>query len=431
MSHRLTAGGYPPLAMDDATNLRTRARAAMGSGTGYMIVGTVVAAVAAYLFQLVAGRSLGPTAFAPITVLWTIQFLAFTTVFMPIEQLTIRRLNATEVAAAPWRLFALAIAGTTLVSVAFAAATRDRLLDGQWVYVAITGVLIVAYGLFALGRGLLAGRRRFREYGLSTLAESVFRLVLAIALLAAGFGTVGVAWTLVSGALVVYLWAPFSQERGAGGDLPVEAGTATALAGFVAATAAAQTLVAAGPLVVGALGAAAAEVSVFFETFLLFRAPLTVAYSLVARVLPPFTRLVEDGGIATLRKWTTRLVVAAATLSTGAYFAAHVVGPALVEVLLGAEFRPASDVAAYAAAGVVLATASLFMQQVLIAMRSTTTMAFAWGAGIVTAGIVIAITDGTASGRVGAGFLAGEAVAAAALAAIILFRPPATGPRTP
>ena len=29
----------------------------------------------------------------------------------------------------------------------------------------------------------------------------------------------------------------------------------------------------------------AAQVSVFFETFLLFRAPLTVSYSLIARVL--------------------------------------------------------------------------------------------------------------------------------------------------
>jgi len=42
-----------------------------GTGTAYMIVGTLIAAIAAYLFQLVVGRSLGPTEFAPITVLWT------------------------------------------------------------------------------------------------------------------------------------------------------------------------------------------------------------------------------------------------------------------------------------------------------------------------------------------------------------------------
>jgi O-antigen/teichoic acid export membrane protein len=386
-----------------------------------MVVGTLVAAIAAYLFQLVAGRALGPTEFAPITVLWTIQFLAFTTVFMPIEQLTIRRLNATEVAAAPWRLFAFAIAGTTVISVGFAIATREQLLDGEWAYVVITGALIIAYGLFALGRGLLAGRRRFREYGLSTLAESVVRLLLASAFLLAGLGTIGIAWTLVSGALVVYLWNPFSRERGEGTG-PVETGTGIALAGFVAATAAAQTLVAAGPLVVGALGATAAEVSVFFETFLLFRAPLTVAYSLVARVLPPFTRLVESGRVDVLRTWAFRIAGATALLAGAAYAIGHAIGPDLVQLMLGEEFRPAADVAAYAASGVVLATVALFMQQILIAMRATSTLAGVWLTGVVIAAVVIAVTTGTASGRVGAGFLAGEAVATAGLAIIVMIR---------
>jgi O-antigen/teichoic acid export membrane protein len=414
--------GYPPTLMTaPRATPRRRARDLMGSGTGYMVVGTLVAAVGAYLFQLVAGRALGPTDFAPITVLWTIQFLAFTTVFMPIEQLTIRRLNAKEVAAAPTRLFTVAIAATTVVSVAFAIVTRDRLLEGRWVFVVITGALIVAYGLFALARGLLAGRRRFKEYGLAVLAESLLRLALAIVLLLAGFGTVGVAWTLVAGALVVFLWNPFSRERGSGVG-PVEAGTGVALVGFVTATAAAQTLVAAGPLVVGALGASAAEVSVFFETFLLFRAPLTIAYSLVARVLPPFTRLVESGRLASLRTWTVRLTAGAAVLATIAYFTGHVIGPSLVEILLGAEFRPASDVAAYAAAGVVLATIALFLQQILIAMHDTTLLAVVWMAGIATAVAVIAITAGTASGRVGAGFLAGEATATAGLAIAVMAR---------
>jgi len=385
-----------------------------------MVIGTFIAAIAAYLFQLVAGRSLGPTEFAPITVLWTVQFLAFTTVFMPMEQLTIRRLNASEISAAPWRLFGLAIAATTAVSVGFAIAARERLLDGQWIYVVVTAALIVAYGFFALGRGLLAGRRRFREYGLSTLAESVLRLVLAIALLAAGFGTVGVAWTLVSGALVVFFWSPFKTDLEPAA--PVETGTAVALAGFVAATAAAQTMVAAGPLVVGALGATAAEVSVFFETFLLFRAPLTVTYSLVARVLPPLTRLVDSGGLEKLRKWTIRLAVVAAVLSTVAYFVGYWIGPALVEILLGAEFRPTSDVAAYAAAGVVIATAALFIQQSLIAMRATTSLARVWFAGLVAAAIVIAVANGTPSGRVGAGFLVGEIVAGLGLVVVVMLR---------
>lgn len=403
-------------------NTRDHARSLLASGTGHMLVGTFVAAVAAYLFQLVAGRSLGPTAFAPITVLWTVQFLAFTTVFMPIEQLTIRRLNAAEVHAAPWRLFVITIGATTVVATAFAVATRDRLLDGEWIYVIITAILIVAYGMFAVARGLLAGRRRFREYGLSTLAESVLRLLLAIGLLALGFEAVGVAWTLVSGALVIYFWKPFRSEREDGRHQPTETGVSVVLVGFVAATAAAQTLVAAGPLVVGALGATAAEVSVFFETFLLFRAPLTVSYSLVARVLPPFTRMVEAGGAATLRRWATRITLAAGGTAAIAFVVGNALGPDIVEIFLGAEFRPQADVAAFAAAGVVLATASLFVQQALIAMRATVPLAVVWIVGVSVAIVVIALAGGTPSERVAGGFLAGEAVAAAGLAGAVVWR---------
>lgn len=383
-----------------------------------MIVGTFVAAVAAYLFQLVAGRSLGPHAFAPITVLWTIQFLAFTTVFLPIEQLTIRRLNSDAPERTPWRLFFAVIALTAIIATAVSVATRDRLLDGEWVFVGITAVLVTAYGVFALGRGFLAGNRRFREYGLTTLAESVLRLVAASLLLAAGFGTVGIAWTLVIGSAVVLFWRPFAGEPSR--DADVESGTAAALGAFVAANASAQALVAAGPLVVGGLGASAGAVSVFFETFLLFRAPLTVAYSLVARVLPPFTRLVEEGRWRTLRRWTLRLAGLAAIGAVGGYFVGRALGPAAVEILLGAEFRPAPDIAAYAASGVVLATVALFAQQVLIAMKATGRLAVVWLLALTSAAVTVAVTTGLPGSRVGLAFLVGESLALVGLVAAVM-----------
>ncbi|NIS31830.1 MAG: hypothetical protein GWO04_18595, partial [Actinobacteria bacterium] len=93
----------------------------------------------------------------------------------------------------------------------------------------------------------------------------------------------------------------------------------SALASFVAANAASQTIVAAGPLVVGFLGAPSKDVSIFFETFLLFRAPLTVAYNLVSRVLQPFARLVAEGRVGVLRTWTVRLAVGGALMSAAGY----------------------------------------------------------------------------------------------------------------
>jgi len=385
------------------------ARAVPGSGTGYMVVGTLIAAVAAYLFQLIAGRVLGPTEFAPITVLWTIQFLVLTIVFVPMEQLTIRRLSVAEPDAAPWRLFIGVILAAVIVSTTFAAATLDRLLEGEPVYLAIVAALIAGYGGFALARGLLAGHRRFKEYGLSTLAESALRLALAVLLLAAGVGAVGLAWTLVAGSLVVWIWLPLRHEPRRTGQVSPLSGTG--LATFVAANAASQTIVAAGPLVVGALHATSAEVSVFFETFLLFRAPLTVAYSLIARILPPFTRFVQSGNRHIIRVWAFRLGALGAIGGGLGYAVGRVIGPDVVSFLLGSEFRPTDTLAAYAAAGVAIATVALFSQQILIAMRSTGKLAVSWMVGLAAAAITVGLAGGRPSVRVGAGFLVGEVVA--------------------
>jgi len=374
-----------------------------------MVVGTLIAAVAAYLFQLIAGRVLGPTEFAPITVLWTIQFLVLTIVFVPMEQLTIRRLSVAEPDAAPWRLFIGVILAAVIVSTTFAAATLDRLLEGEPVYLAIVAALIAGYGGFALARGLLAGHRRFKEYGLSTLAESALRLALAVLLLAAGVGAVGLAWTLVAGSLVVWIWLPLRHEPRRTGQVSPLSGTG--LATFVAANAASQTIVAAGPLVVGALHATSAEVSVFFETFLLFRAPLTVAYSLIARILPPFTRFVQSGNRHIIRVWAFRLGALGAIAGGLGYAVGRVIGPDVVSFLLGSEFRPTDTLAAYAAAGVAIATVALFSQQILIAMRSTGKLAVSWMVGLAAAAITVGLAGGRPSVRVGAGFLVGEVVA--------------------
>jgi len=396
-----------------------------GSGTTYMVVGTLIAAVAAYLFQLIVGRSLGPTAFAPIAVLWTIQFLVFTTVFMPMEQLTIRRLNLEVPRAAPWGLFLTLIAASVAGSVLFGALTLDRLFEGDPGYLITLAALIAGYGGFALGRGFLAGRRRYREYGLSTFAESMLRLALAVALLIAGVGALGLGWTLVAGSLVIWLWSPFRGERKRESGAARETGSAGTLATFVSANAASQTIVAAGPLVVGAMGAPEAEVSVFFETFLLFRAPLTVSYSLIARVLPPFTAMVERGELHTVRRWAARIAGLGAILAAAAYFVGLLVGADMVALMLGEEFRPTDQLAAMAAAGVTLATVALFDQQLLIAMRSTRRMAAAWILALLVAALAIWPDAASPSIRVGRAFLAGEVTALIALTFAILKRRPA------
>ena len=390
------------------------------SGTTYMVVGTLVAAVAAYLFQLIAGRVLGPVDLQPIVVLWTVQFLIFTIVFVPMEQLTIRRLTASEVRAAPWRLFLGLIAVSTAGAVLYGFFTLDSQFDGDPWYLLILAALIAVYGGFALGRGFLAGRLRYREYGLAVFAESMLRLVLAIALLAIGVGPLGLSVTLVAGGLVVWVWVPLLGERIRDRGVAREAGSVGMMTTIITANASAQTLVAAGPLLVIALGGNDAAQSIFFETFLLFRAPLTVSYSLIARVLPPFSAMFERGDIATLRKWAIRISAAGAVAAAAVYGGGLLVGADAVGLLLGDEFRPTAELAALAAAGTTVATVALFEQQVLIAMRSTRLMAAAWVVAIAVAGAALLIGGSSASLRVGRAFLIGEVTALVALTIAVM-----------
>ena len=64
----------------------------------------------------------------------------------------------------------------------------------------------------------------------------------------------------------------------------------------------------------------------FFETTLLFRAPLTVSYNLISRVLPPFTRMVDRGEEATLRTWALRIGIGGAALAALGYVAGLAAG---------------------------------------------------------------------------------------------------------
>ena len=406
---------HPLLPADAGASDRLR------SGTTAMVAGTLVAAIAAYLFQLIVGNALGPADFAPISVLWTIQFLVFTTVFMPMEQLTIRRLSAVEPKAAPWAIFGGLIATATAATVLFGHLTLDRLLAGDPWYLVILAFLILGYGGFALGRGFLAGRLRYRDYGVTTLAESVLRLVLAAALLAAGVGALGVSVTLVAGSLVIWLWSPLRGERRRDRGAEREPGSVGTLATFITANASAQTIVASGPLIVGGLGAPDREVSIFFETFLLFRAPLTVSYSLIARVLPPFTAMMERGEHGALRRRAVWIAAAGAGGTALAYAFGLTFGAGMVELLLP-KFRPEAELAAIAAAGMTLATVALFEQQVLIAMRATRRLAGSWLIALLAAVLVIAFDGSEPSIRVARAFLAGEATALIALTAAILTR---------
>jgi len=399
-------------------------------GTLDIVLGSFVAGVAAYIYQFLGGRILGAHGFAPIGALLTAHFLAFVIILLPIEQLVIRRITlGSRGWVVPWRAELLAGA-TAVLAAAVVWVTTDTYFEGNTAFVWFVVATVVLHFFFAVGRGYLAGFRRFREYGIASGGASVIRLALSLAIVFISPTVVGFAWAHILGPLIIFLFRPFRTPKrapaGSRGPLAEHEVAAVdergLLTGLVLSSAASQALLLAGPLVAGWLGATAAEFSILYATLLLARAPLTFGYNLLARVLPPFTEMAARGERSELRSWARGIAIAGLFLGIVAAGLGYLLGPPIVALAFGGDFRPAAAVAAFAAGGVVFAGAGLFIGQVLVARGQAVRLAASWFVAVVAAAAVVALPLGDPVLRVAAAFLAGEAVALGALVVSALLR---------
>ena len=254
---------------------------------------------------------------------------------------------------------------TALVGLAVAAvvvwASADTYFDGDSSFVWFVIATVGFHFFFVVGRGYLAGHRRFRSYGYASGAASMLRLAIALLVVIVGPTVTGFAWAQVLGPLVIFFWRPWrtpdERRTGSRGELEDEhveqVGEKGLLSGLVLSSAASQALLLAGPLVAGALGATAAQFSITYATLVLARAPLTLGYNLIARVLPTFTEMAARGERRELRSWARGMGIAGVALAFVGAGIGAILGPPMVAVAFGDGFRPSATVAALAAAGVV------------------------------------------------------------------------------
>ena len=134
-------------------------------GTLDIVLGSLVAGLGGYAYQFIGGRALGEEGFAPIGVLLTAHFLAFVIVLMPIEQFVIRRLTIGRRGwVVPGRAIALVV--STAAAAAFVVSVAgDDYFTSRREFVMFVLLTVVVHFFFAVGRGYLAGFRRFRAYG--------------------------------------------------------------------------------------------------------------------------------------------------------------------------------------------------------------------------------------------------------------------------
>lgn len=385
------------------------------SGTLTMVVGTTAIALGALAFQVISGRVLGPDEFSAVGVAWTLVFFVFTVVMIPIEQFITRRLTLSgghwegpRTDLVPIALaFVVAIAGSAL----FVTATLERFFNGDPWFVVATSTAVGARGILAIGRGFLAGRRRFVAYGVATGLEGLVLVPAAIAAWLVAPSAIAFTWILTIAPLSILLIHPFARVAFRDALAATKPQNASFLGALVIATGASQIVLAGGPVVVGLLGGSASAVSIYFITFTLFRGPVTSSYNLIARVLPDFTTLAARGNHEELRRWAVRIGFAAIATTACFGLAGYVLGAKVVGAIYGTDFSPQQLVAGLGAAAVGSALAGLFVGQILVGRGEGNAMAAIWVVALIAAGITVGVVRTDPLLRVATAFLVGELVA--------------------
>jgi len=390
-----------------------------------MLVGAVVGGLSAYLFHALGGRGLGADAYAPIGVMWTIAFITVAVVYVPVEQWVTRETTRGLDPLAGGRRLLVTVVLVAMSLAALAAGVTLSSLTGEvGVHVIQMLVLVGGYGFFRVGMGMLEGRGRFGRVGWMLCAEGALRLSAAAVVLTTGGGAVGLGWAMAAAPWVAFL---FAFWRGNKSDTPSVAG-AVFVQQYVAGSLAAHILVAAAPLVVTYMDATPAQVSVTFIVFVLFRAPVTLMYSLQGRILPPLVRMFTRGEEEPLRKLGGRLWALTAGLAVLAGLFGFFLGPQVVRLLMSSVFVPSALVAALVLSGTMMAAGVQLIGQILVAKSTTGRLATAWILGLLAAALVVWFSPNGPVLTVAVGFWVGEAIALALVGSMAMSRRSLAGP---
>ena len=392
-----------------------------------LLLGAVASAAGIYIFQVVAARALDERAYAPLTVLWTVQYLVFAIVLHPGETYVAREVLSSgprseavrEAIGAVFVMTAALAMGAGVAGLLLA----DQLLGGDRSLAGVAVAVVVTYGAFVVVRGVLLGAGREPAYAWATASEALLRTALLLALIGVGRGstTASLAWTLPSGAVAVVVWYLLRNARGrfcwprwgggrSLGFLGVSAGAALA----------AHTLLAGAPVLLAVDGANPGDVSTAFVAFTLARAPLVLGFGgLLAQIVPRVLHLQQQGEDGALQAALLRLLAVSSALTGVAALLGAALGPGLVALVFGDDLAPGRGAAALVSAGSVLAGAGLLVTQAAVALGRVRWLPLPWLLGLCAAALLWTTLPGQDVLRVSTAFAGGELVALTVLSLVV------------
>jgi O-antigen/teichoic acid export membrane protein len=412
------------------TLARVRGSNPLPEGTLEVGVGLAIAGVTAYGFTVVAARALGPTDYAPLSVLWAMVFVAGPGFFLPIEQEVSRALAARRargVGTGPVirraALFGALIALLLFVAMlVLSPILVSHLFSGDWLLFVGLVLGMLGYCVEHLARGTYSGLGRFRPYSVVVGGEALLRFLACVLLAVAGVGYAGWYGLALGVAPVVAVIISMRGQHGMvteGPDAPWSE-LSGALGALLIGSVLAMVLVNGGPIAMQILAGDDQQelVSQFFTAVIIARIPLFLFQAVQAALLPKLSALASAGKFDEFRIGFRKLVTVVAGVGSVAVVAAFLIGPWAISLLYGPEFDLTHRTVGLLAAGSVLFMLAQAMAQAVIALGGHTKMALCWLAAVATFVIV------TAAGtdlylRVEVGLLAGCAVACLGMAALV------------
>jgi O-antigen/teichoic acid export membrane protein len=321
---------------------------------------TVLTALCGYAVLYLAARNLEPEGFSVFGVFWGAFGLVTGAANGLLQEATreVRSTGHVPVVSGP-RTHPMRVAAMVGVVAAAAIAASSPLWSGhvfiesQWLSVALLSVGLAGFCLHATLLGMLAGVGRWTQYGALMVTDAGIRVAVAATTFVIGWGLVGYLWATVAGALAWLILLIASPSTRAAAALMTPGGTATFLRGAahsIAAAGASAILVMGFPVLLkatsGDLGAAG---GVVILAVTLTRAPLLV----------PLTAMQGNLIAHFVDQRTDRLralvapALAVVALGAVGIVAAGTLGPWLLRVAFGEEYRAGGALLAWLTAAAV------------------------------------------------------------------------------
>jgi O-antigen/teichoic acid export membrane protein len=403
----------------------TTATRATSLSLGFVAACIAVSGLLTYVYLAVVARSSTPADYSYFGAFWSLALIVGFGAFLPIEQALAHALQDRGGRRAVLRSAATVAGGIAAAQLVLLAAVSPLLwpaIGGRPATLVALGALCLVSAAQFVVRGVLVGLGRLRMHGLVLLGDSALRVLLASGVALIGSAdSATFAWTLVAAVALAHvpMLPGLVRRAGTGHDnaghddaghdsalRPLGAAVAPLLLGALCA----QLLLNGIPVLVSAVASAAEQgrAGQFLAAFTLARIPLFVLVPLQSAIIPALTVLATAGPPAALARMLGRTAAAIVALGAVGVAVALALGPWLVQLVFGAQYRlPGADLALMVA-GVGAHVGLLLVTQALIATSRQRDVALSWLAALAVAGTVFAVVPDLLL-RAELAFLAGSA----------------------